>query len=139
MARAQSASLQVNIVMRWTETQLETYLAKQPMTDISGDIWQDADEGPESKLQSKIKAWCKTWGRPILSFPRTPKVRRFLPPGWPDDCIVMPGSRVLWIEDKTKSGRPSPEQIHLHLVFRALGHEVHVVRSFKRFLEIVGN
>ena len=102
-----------------------------------GDTDTEADEGPESALQSKIKAHCKQQGWPCLSFPRTKAVRKFLPPGWPDDCIVMPNSQTLWIEDKTKSGRASPKQVELHLIFKALGHEVHVIRSFKAFLSIV--
>lgn len=96
-----------------------------------------ADEGPESKLQGKIVKWCKDWGRPCLSFPRTPSVRRFLPAGWPDVCIIQPGGVVIWLELKEHTGKPSPEQKLLHLQFMALGHTVSVVKSFRRFLEIV--
>jgi hypothetical protein len=125
--------------MRWTETQLETYLAKQPRADVSGDRWQDADEGPENRLQAKIVEWAKTWGKPCLSFRQSKKAQGFITPGWPDITLALAKGRVLFLELKSAKGVVEDDQKQIHLQLMALGHEVHVVRSFKRFLAIVGN
>lgn len=61
---------------RWTEGDVKTYMAKHKA--------EEEPEEPESKLQSKIKKDCEERGFPCLCFPQTPKVKRFLPPGWPD-------------------------------------------------------
>ncbi len=112
------------------------YLAMIRRTDPPNPYDEQADEGTESELQSKIKLFCKQKGWPILSFPKTPKIKRFLPPGWPDDTIIMP-HKVLFLEDKTKTGRLSTEQKLMKSMFRYLGHEIHEVKSYKAFLDIV--
>ncbi|MFH1083384.1 MAG: hypothetical protein V1751_08340, partial [Pseudomonadota bacterium] len=94
---------------RWTQEHLEAYMAKYGKApevphEQGGEV---ADEGPESVLQGKIVKWAKDWGRPCLSFPRTPSVRRFLPPGWPDMTIIQPGGVVIWLELKAGKGRLS--------------------------------
>lgn len=47
------------------------------------------------------------------------------------DRIVFLQSRVLFVEVKTKGGRLSEIQKHIHKVMGALGHDVHVVWSKK--------
>lgn len=118
----------------WPQERLDEYLAKQQEFKSDRD---EADEGPESALQSKIKAYCKTKGWPILSFPRTAAVKRFLLAGWPDNTIILPFGTVLFLEGKTETGRVSPEQKLMRNMFRALGHVIHEIRSYKKFLEIV--
>lgn len=46
---------------------------------------------------------------------------------------------MLFIEDKAADGRLSDDQKDLKLKFMFLGSEIHEVRSYKRFLEIVTN
>jgi len=120
--------------MRWTQEQLLEHMTKfhKPI-----DEWDKPDPGKESVLQSKIEAWCKEWGRPYLSFHQSPKAKRMLPPGWPDMEIIMPNGQTLRMELKSSTGRLSDEQRQLRLQFLALGHSVHKVRSFKRFLELI--
>jgi len=94
------------------------------------------DDGPESKLQGKIVKWAKEHGRPIQSNRQTRGARTLLTPGWPDITLILPG-RVLFIELKAGKGRLSEEQKQIRLQFMALGHEIHEVRSYRRFLELV--
>jgi hypothetical protein len=51
-------------------------------------------------------------------------------------CLILKG-RVLWIELKGGKGRLSQEQKHMRLTFLALGHEIHEVRSYRAFLDLV--
>jgi hypothetical protein len=121
--------------MRWTQQKLDNYLQRDflvPKLDA------EADEGPESMLQSKIVAWCKSWGRPCLSFRQSKQAKGFIVPGWPDLTILMPKKRVIFIELKSKHGFLKKEQVDFQLQCMALDQEYHIVKSFKRFLEIVG-
>ena len=95
------------------------------------------DEGPESKLQSKIVQWAKDWGHPILSFRQSKQVKGIIPPGWPDICLILHARRVVFIELKSQKGRLSPEQKMMRLQFMSHGHEIYEVRSYKAFLKVV--
>lgn len=117
----------------WTQFDLKQYMAKRE--NISQDAHKNADTGPENTLQSKIVKWADQWGHPILSFPQTPKIKRFLPAGWPDIVLIL-HKRVLFIELKSKRGRLSNDQKMMKLQFMALGHEIHEIRSYKAFLEL---
>lgn len=92
---------------------------------------------PESVLQGKITAWAKDHGYPIQSNRQTRNARGLLTPGWPDVCLILRG-RVVWIELKAGKGRMTEEQVKMRIRFLHLGHEIHEVRTWKRFLEIVG-
>lgn len=96
----------------------------------------EPDEGLESELQRKIAKWAKDHGHPLLYFPRTPKVRAFLPAGWPDDILVLPG-RVVFFELKQSSGRLSEDQKMMRLIFLHHGHTIHEIRSYRKFLSVV--
>ena len=52
--------------------------------------------------------------------------------------IALPGGRWLLLELKSEKGRLRSEQRALGRQFMYLGHEIYVVKSFKRFLEIAG-
>jgi predicted Holliday junction resolvase-like endonuclease len=58
-------------------------------------------------------------------------------PGWPDITLCLPEGRVLFLELKTGKGRMSEDQKQIARSMLFFKHEWHVVRSFKRFLEIV--
>lgn len=126
---------------RWTEDQLDEYMAKRDRISPlpSRKDLDEPDEGPESKLQAKIVKWCKDWGRPCQSNRQTARARTILTPGWPDITIIQSNSKVLFLELKSAKGRISPEQCQIKLMFMALGHEVHEVRSYKQFLTIAMN
>ena len=120
--------------MRWTQEQLDAYIAQiyRPVDDI--DL---PDEGAESVLQSKIERHCKEHGWPCLSFRQSKKAKVFLPAGWPDMEILLSGGKTLRLELKSAEGRLSDAQKRLRLQFLALGHTLHRVTSFKRFLELI--
>jgi len=98
---------------------------------------QFADLGPESALQSKIKVYCKGKGWPILSFPRTADVKKFLPPGYPDVVLSLPYGHTLYLELKAARGIWKEKQQLIAGQLNQLGHQYFVVRSYKKFLEIV--
>jgi hypothetical protein len=94
------------------------------------------DGGKESVLAGKISKWAKTNGFPILNIRQTQRVKSVIPVGWPDICLILPG-RVVFMELKSASGKLRKEQHDLAIQFAHLGNAIHVVRSYKRFLEIV--
>ena len=128
--------------MRWTPEQLTEYMVSRnsPISTLSELVDGEADPGKESVLQSKIEAWCKSWGRPFLSFRQSkrPHGRHLIPDGFPDMIIFSPGGIVLLVELKSGIGRLSDEQVATRLALMALKHEVHVIRSFRAFKAIVG-
>lgn len=50
-------------------------------------------------------------------------------PGAADIRIFLPGGRLLMAENKTGKGKLSKEQLEAHDEFRALGHEVVVIKT----------
>jgi len=59
--------------------------------------------------------------------------------GWPDRQIILPESRVLWIELKApgKESNVSPNQEIVHAKLRALGHLVLVSSNVEECLEFI--
>ena len=60
--------------------------------------------------------------------------RRGLRPGIPDHFIIAPEGwpkPVLWLELKTKKGRPSEAQLAMHALLRGFGHQVEIVRDLE--------
>ena len=126
-------------VTHWTAQDLAEYEAKRMKgQDINNQIspYADCDTGPESALQSKIKAYCKGQGWPVLSFPQTQAVKRYLPEGWPDIVLILP-KRVLFLELKAAKGRKSKGQVLMAQMFEYLGHTIHEVRSYKQFFRLL--
>ena len=124
--------------MRWTQEQLDEYQARQngyiPLSSHSRiqESKSKADEEPEHKLQAKIEKYCRDHGWYFFH----DRSRGDNRPGHPDLVIALAG-RTLWLELKSRNGRLRPEQQKVILQLLALGHEVHELKSFKRFLEIV--
>jgi hypothetical protein len=55
--------------------------------------------------------------------------------GWPDRIIVLPNGKVVWVELKSKGGKVSPIQKHIHGMLRALGHSVIVSSDVEKIIE----
>ena len=51
--------------------------------------------------------------------------------------ILLPGGRCLLVELKSEKGRLRTEQQAVRRQCSYLGHVIHVIRSYKRFLEVV--
>ena len=118
--------------MRWTEKQLDEYIAELQQTRIKPDS-DEPDPGPESKLQAKCLVYCKERGYPVWH----DWSRKKNQPGFPDLIIFLPEGRVTLIELKAGTAKLRMEQEALHRQMLYLGHEIHVVRSFGKFLEIL--
>lgn len=94
---------------------------------------QEAENGPESRLQARIEADLKRRGY----FYFHDRSRGDNEPGLPDLVIAMPKGRTVWMELKAKAGRMTQDQKRVRLILMYLGHEFYEVRSFRRYLEIV--
>jgi hypothetical protein len=123
--------------MVWTEDQLIAYMAKR-QADLRRGLGQDGgdtpDPGPEARLQARCLKWCKEHGYPVFH----DRSRRKNSAGWPDLFVFKPEGKVILVELKASGGKLRKEQRELKLQLNWLGHTVHVVRSFRRFLEVVG-
>ena len=120
---------------RMTEQDLQVILAR--CDTIAAKATDEPDPGPESELQSVIKAFCKQKGWPCLSFPQTPDVKKFLIAGYADMVLSLPLGITLYLEIKARKGIWREKQQLMGMQWNQLGHQYHVVRSFKRFLQIV--
>lgn len=97
----------------------------------------EPDLGLESELASKIVAHATGQGWPHIYFPQTKKLRNFLPPGFPDFVIAIPGGRTIYLETKAATRKLGKKQRLMCNMFRMLGHEYYKCKSFKRWLDIV--
>lgn len=93
-----------------------------------------SDDGFESALQSKAQKWMDDRGFPWIHDRSRGKNR---PGQILDFYCFLPGPRIVIIEFKVAGKKMSAEQKETYLKLMQLGFEVHEVRSFKRFLEIV--
>ncbi len=122
--------------MRLTEAQLAEYQERQRRRGFAlplSDDPIDCTEEPERALQAVIETWCEQSGFPFFH----DRSRGKNEPGFPDLVIALLGGRTLWIELKSKGGKMRKEQEQWRLRLMHLGHEHHVIRNFKRFLEVV--
>jgi len=121
--------------MRWTEQEWEDYAdglrqARIRKDDVDLEV---PDAGPENKLQAKCLEYCKAKGY-LVYHDWSKKVNT---PGWPDLFIFMPEKRLVLVELKSASGRLGTEQRELKRHLMYLRFEVHVVKSYKKFLAIM--
>ncbi len=124
---------------RMTEQEFQVLQARQRGDIIDGNPYGDdeADPGPEATLQSKIRGHSKQMGWPEpLIFPRTPAVKNFLPPGWPD-CVIPIPAHILLVETKAGKEKLRKDQELTRLMFLALGHIIHKINSFKGYLDLI--
>lgn len=88
----------------------------------------------ESDLHTQIAAEClrRVW----LAFHGAIGKRTRRTPGEPDFVIICEYPRVLLIECKSKTGKPSDDQLSVRTWANKLGHQVHIISSFREFLDI---
>ena len=123
-----------------TEADLEAYLAKAKRgfkEPFHIDTEETPDEGPESRLQIKAQNWMDDHGFPWLHDRSRGKNK----PGQFLDlyCFLKDGRVEIFEFKKNKrenrADRKKQRETIQRLLF--LKHRVHVVTSYKRFLEIV--
>ena len=55
--------------------------------------------------------------------------------GTPDLAFVLHGGRMLWVEVKRATGKPSPDQLAMHEELRKRGHSVIVARDVETVVQ----
>ena len=119
--------------MRWTEQEWEDYAEGLRQARLRKDDDPEVpDTGLESKLLAKCLKYCKDHGYPVFHDWSRKKNNA----GWPD-LICFLKYRIELIELKAAGRKLREEQQALHRELMFLGHVVHVVRSYKRFLEVM--
>jgi len=132
--------------LRWTEAQLAEWKARRDGKSLgapcSGEMPDEvdaaceteADLGPESDLQRRCESYLDGRGFFCLH----DRSRRANRPGLFLDVIaVLPAGRTIFFELKVKGRKPTREQAQTIARLLYLGHQVHVVKSFRRFVQIV--
>ena len=119
----------------FTQEWAEAHLIKMDRLRGCEDLEDVPDDGLESKLQRKVLDYCKEKGWPCFH-DRSQKVND---PGWIDNFIFLPRSKVVLIELKSRTGVFSEEQKHLRVMLFRLEHIVHTARSFRKVVEILEN
>ena len=117
----------------WLDDYMESFRQAKEAEPFPEDDPEVPDTGPEKALQAKCLHYCQDHGYPVYHDWSRKRNQR----GWMDLFIFLPEGRVELIELKGASGKLRTEQQQLHRNLMFLGHRVHVVKSFKRFLEIM--
>jgi len=116
--------------LNWSQAELDEFNARR------GD-WVKVDDtpdaGPEKVLQAKCIKYCDACG--WICFHDWSKKKNKA--GFPDLTIFMDNGRVELIELKAAGGKLRSEQQQLHRQLMFLGHSVHIVKSYKRFIQIM--
>ena len=118
---------------RMSQSEYVAFLARsqhREKADASGAV--PVEE--ESTLHDQILDECKKRG--WLAFHGSMAHRTFRTPGEPD-FIILANGRIFFVECKTRAGKLSIAQSAMIAHAAKLGHTIHVVRSFREFLEIV--
>ena len=96
--------------------------------------------GEEGELHEEILKYLKREG--IAYVHARMDVETTTNKGVPDFCIAAPGDaerhpRVLWAECKTKNGKLKPDQEIWKFLCERAGHQYHIVRSMREFMELM--
>jgi len=117
---------------RWTQVQYENYVLKMAgsYVDAAPSLTESISE---HNLLVKCLQYCREKGYPVWH----DWSRKKNEAGWPDLIVFLSKGRTCLIELKSSKGylRTEQQALKRHLLF--LGHTVYVVKSYKRFLEIL--
>ena len=95
----------------------------------------EADLALESELASKIVAHAKAHGWPCLYMKPLKSLQKIAI--WLDITLALPQGQVIFLELKERKGVLRDKQRLVFNMLKHLGHEAYVVKSFKRYLEII--
>lgn len=124
-----SKNIPPNIIARMTDEQ-KMQFGLLATHDTGGGV----PSGEEDKLQADIRCWLTANSVEFINPPMWK--RSELPEHWPDFTFVH-ACKPFGIEAKTAKGKLSKGQVQKHVSMRANGWNVHVVRSFPEFLEVI--
>lgn len=85
----------------------------------------------EKNLQQKVLQICKQ--RDILALKLDSSSSR----GWPDLVVIMPTGEQFYVELKTKTGKLSKLQEHMHKQITKNKGLVYVIRSIEEFTKLI--
>lgn len=91
----------------------------------------------ESKVRKQITKWCDDQWPPWVYWGARPDVKSTLPKGCHDLTLAGPDNQTLFIDTKSKTGKPSPDQLIWRTRLRAVGRELYFVKTFDQFLAAV--
>lgn len=128
-----AAALPENILSRLSAADRRA-LGVQSAEEATGKFEQRQEKALQTEIR-KLLSFLRAKGECQFINPPMNK-RSELPVGWPDFTIFLPGGRTLLIECKAAGGRLRPEQSETSKKMGAMGHKVHVVRSFLEFREL---
>ena len=113
-------------------TRLERNRKREPVVEST-----DEGDDHESKVRKQITDWCDAqWPKWVYWGARTDK-RSTLPKGCHDLTIAGPNNVNIFVDTKSRTGKPSPDQLVWQAQLRHIGREVHFVKTFDQFLEAV--
>jgi hypothetical protein len=115
-----------NVEARWEAQRKPT----KPPADAIAD-------GAEDKLHAQILTECRRRGWKAFHGSMAHRTRRT--PGEPDFIIAADLGRTLYVEAKTRSTKPTLEQLAVRAHLRKLGHALVIVRSFPEFVQAAEN
>lgn len=83
----------------------------------------------ESDVEKYLRVEVKKLGGLALKF-LSPSMN-----GVPDRIVLLPGSRIFFVELKSKGKKARPLQLAVHRVFSNLGHNVYILDSKEQVKE----
>jgi len=124
---------------RMSQAQFEAYEARRALSSSGppppGVPPRGSFPKNEGPLHDQIIDECKRRG--WLYFHGSMSHSTYRTEGEPDFSILAPGGVVYWVEAKSKTGKPTTEQLGVHAWMRRLGHQCHIVRSIADFIAVV--
>ena len=97
----------------------------------------------ESKIQLEICRYLRTQNYLFWRFSPDTYVQsigryvkhEYIPSGLPDIHVLVKG-KLIGLEVKQKTGKPSADQLLMQKRFQALGHDFHIVKSVDEVIEL---
>ncbi len=87
----------------------------------------------EKTIEANFTKWCQARKIPCLKL----ELRGHR--GFPDRTVLLPGGRVVFLEFKNRTGKPSIHQLDWINRLESLGFKVSLVRSIEEAKEAIGD
>jgi len=122
-------------MVSWTSADQIAYETRRKVNSERLEVLEGCEK--EAELHNQICDHCdKQWPKWKYIHARMDK-RSTVEVGAQDFTIFMPAGRTLCIECKAKSKKLRPDQLAWKLEMERLGHQVHTIRNFDEFLNLL--
>lgn len=118
----------------WTQQMVDAHQTRVLGKPVQREILEGVER--EADLHADIIAECRRRGWQYLHGSMAAETSRTL--GEPDFILMADGGRVFFIECKSRNGKLSPAQRDFKAHAERNRHEIHIVRSMRELIEIVG-